>query len=147
MLVAGLGWPRFPYAVLQHAFMGDCTLVLSEYILEEARRTIKRIAPQRAQALEDFLKEVDYEIVAAPSKEDVVANILSVRDAADVPIALAAIAADLDCLVTQDKDLTENEALKQRVKVLLPAVFLRDYMDWTSEELEAIRHRTWDDLE
>lgn len=30
--------------------------------------------------------------------------------------------------------------------VLLAGTFLREVMGWTSEELEAIRHRTWDEV-
>jgi len=48
--------------------------------------------------------------------------------------------------VSHDKDLTESEALQQQVPVLLPAVFLRDLMGWTSEELEVIRSRIWQEL-
>jgi hypothetical protein len=47
--------------------------------------------------------------------------------------------------VTTDKDFTDpsNVELHRRLKVVLPAVFLRDYMGWTSEALEAIRTRSW----
>jgi hypothetical protein len=55
-------------------------------------------------------------------------------------------------LVTYDKDLTEvYEAnlrrLHEQVGVLLPPVFLGDYMGWTSEQLERIRNRNWPDLD
>jgi predicted nucleic acid-binding protein len=69
-----------------------------------------------------------------------------VRDPKDVPVALAALEAAVDCLVTNDKDLTESEMLKQQLMVLVPPVFLREYMGWTSAELEAIRRRTWADM-
>ena len=68
------------------------------------------------------------------------------RDLNDIPVAAAAITAQVDCLISSDKDLTESEELKQHVPVLLPAVFLREHIGWTSEELEAIRHRTWQDM-
>jgi predicted nucleic acid-binding protein len=64
----------------------------------------------------------------------------------DVPIALAAMKSQVECLISSDKDLTESEELKRHVPVLLPAVFLREYMGWTSEELEVIRNRTWSDI-
>ena len=45
ILIAGTGWPRFPYEVLQHALRGDFTLVLSPFVIEESRRHIHRILP------------------------------------------------------------------------------------------------------
>ncbi|MBC7812825.1 MAG: putative toxin-antitoxin system toxin component, PIN family [Burkholderiales bacterium] len=147
ILVAGIGWPRFPYEVLQHAFIGDYVLVLSERIVAEAQRSAERALKARAIVLDEFLEIVTYEITTAPTDEEISANTNLVRDAKDVHVALAAIAAKVDYLVSSDKDLTEpNEALHRQIKVLLPGTFLREYMGWTSEVLETIRTRTWDDL-
>lgn len=146
VLVAGMGWPRWPYAVLQHAVVGDFQLVLSPYVIEEARRHLQRIAPAALPHFQDILELSEYEAIADPTPEMVVAHHQLVRDAKDIPVALAAINAAVDCLVTGDKDLTESELLKERLTVLIPAVFLREYMGWTSTELEAIRRRTWRDL-
>ena len=146
VLVAGIGWPRWPYALLQHAVAGDFQLVLCPYIIEEARRNLQKIAPAILPALEDFLHLSEYEEIANPPAELVAASQQLARDPKDVPIAVAAITAKVDCLISSDKDLTESEELKQQVPVVLPAVFLREYMGWTSEELETIRHRTWQDM-
>jgi predicted nucleic acid-binding protein len=146
VLVAGIGWPRWPYALLQHAVAGHFQLVLTSYIIEEARRNLKRIAPVTLPSLENFLYWSKYEEIVNPPPEMVTAHQQLVRDAKDVPVALAALHAAVDCLVTSDRDLTESEALKKHVMVLLPVVFLREYMGWTSEELEVIRYRTWNDL-
>ena len=91
ILIAGTGWPRFPYEVLQHAVQGDFTLVLSSLVIEEARLHILRLIPEMAERFEVFLRETDYEEVAAPTVEEVTANIRLVRDPKDVPVALAAI--------------------------------------------------------
>lgn len=73
-----------------------------------------------------------------------------VRDETDVPIALAAVRAGVDYLVSEDKDLTTQDAttakLRQRLVVMLSGTFLRQVMGWSSEQLERIRHRTWRDL-
>ena len=37
ILIAGSVWPRWPYEVLQHALRGDFRLVLSEYVIQQAR--------------------------------------------------------------------------------------------------------------
>lgn len=146
VLVAGLGWPRWPYAVLQHAIAGDYQLVLSQYILDEAHHHLKRIIPNALESFQDFLELCEYEIVDDPTPLMLIEHEKLVRDAKDIPVALAAITAKVDCLVSSDKDLTDNAALKEHMDVLLPAVFLRDCMGWSSTELEEIRHRRWADL-
>lgn len=146
VLVAGTGWPRWPYALLQHAVAGDFQLVLSPYVIEEARRHLKRIAPDALPYFQDFLELSEYEEIADPTPEMLAVYNQLVRDPKDIPIALAAINAAVDCLVSSDKHLTESEELRKHVPVLLPAVFLRKYMGWTSEQLEVIRDRTWRDL-
>lgn len=151
ILIAGTGWPRFPYEVLQHALQGDFILVLSELVIEEARRHIQRLIPDMLEQFDAFLLASGYEEVTAPSAEEVAAHADLIRDPKDIPIALAAISAQVDCLVTQDKDFTnENEGtaeLHRRLNIMLPGTFLREHMGWTSEALEAIRNRTWRDLE
>ena len=146
VLVAGTGWPRWPYALLQHAVVGDFQLVLTPYIITEARRNLQRIDPTILPDFEDFLYLSTYEEIANPSLEIVTAHQGVVRDLDDIPVAVAALTAKVDCLISSDKDLTESDELKQHVPVLLPAVFLREHMGWTSEELEAIRHRTWGEM-
>ena len=146
VLVAGTGWPRWPYAVLQHALAGDFQLVLSSYVVDEARRNLQRIDPAALPDFESFLYLSEYEQIANPSQEMIAAHQELVRDTNDVPVALAAITAGVDFLISTDRDLTESHELNKLVTVLLPAVFLREYMGWTSAELEAIRQRTWDDM-
>lgn len=146
VLVAGSAWARWAYEVLQHAVKGDYQLVLTIEIIEEARASITKLGQQAAERLEDILFACDYE--ESPARpEEISTNTMQLRDAKDIHVAVSAVTAKVSCLVTNDKDLTENDLLKQQVRVLLPAVFLRDYMGWSSEELEAIRHRTWEELD
>lgn len=74
-----------------------------------------------------------------------------VRDLDDVAIALVAIIAKVDYLVSEDKDLTVQDQttaeLRKQVKVVVSGTFLREVMGWTSEQLEAIRHRKWSDIQ
>lgn len=148
VLVAGTGWPRFPYEVLQHAAAGDFQLVLSPFIIDEARKHITRMFPELLPQLAQTLSTSEYEAVATPSKEELAQYPDLVRDKKDIPVALSAIKADVDYLVSTDKDLTEtDEPIHQQLKVLLPGTFLREHMNWTGEQLEAIRNRNWKDLE
>lgn len=66
-------------------------------------------------------------------------------------MALSVIHARVDYFVTYDRDFTDHHESTAQVRaaipsICLPPIFLRDVMGWTSEELEAIRGRTWADL-
>ncbi|MBP8973356.1 MAG: PIN domain-containing protein [Anaerolineae bacterium] len=150
ILVAGTGWPRFPYEVLQHAVRGDFVLVLAPIIIEEARRHILRLIPEALERFEEILQSAHCEIAGDPAREEVVSHASLVRDPKDVPIALAAINARVGLLVSQDRDFTDEgestQELHQRLTIMLPGTFLREHMGWTSERLETLRNRTWQDL-
>ena len=150
ILLAGNAFPRWPYEVLQHATDGDFKLVLCPLIIKQAREHLRERFPAHSSRFEKFLRQVDYELVADPTQQEIDANPKLVRDLSDVAIALAAIAAKVDYLVSEDKDLTVQDEstaeLRRHLKVMLSGTFLRQLMGWTSEKLEFIRHRTWDDL-
>lgn len=151
ILIAGTGWPRFPYEVLQHAVRGDYVLVLSPFVIAEAQRHIERLLPDALATFDGLLQEIEYEAADDPSPEEVAAQMALVRDPKDVPVALAAINAQVDYLVTQDRDFTDEDEstteLHRRLNILLPGTFLREQMGWTSDQLEVIRSRTWQDFE
>lgn len=150
ILIAGVVWPRFPYEVLRHALKGDFQLILSPYVIAQARRRIGERFPAYLDQFEDFLNLSGFEAVADPSPEQVQAEAGLVRDATDIPVALAAIQAGADYLVSEDKDLTVRDEttarLRSRLTVYTSGAFLREVMGWSSEALEAIRQRRWDDL-
>ena len=152
VLVAGIAWPRFPYEVLHHATQGDFRLVLSPGVIEEARYTLAKIPPTAMNLgdFEAFLNNTEIEYIPAPTKEEVAAHAGLIRDPKDIHVALAAIAAKVDFLVTQDADfIAEDEStreVQQRIAIYTPGRFLRVYLGHSSEELEIIRKRTWIDI-
>lgn len=150
VIFAGVVWPRWSFEVLRHAEQGDFHLVLSTQIIAEARKNVALKYPGFVTKLEQYLTTVGYELVSNPSKAEVAAGKGLCRHETDAPIALAAIKAEVQCFVTNDQDWTVKDKttaqLHRRLRVLLPAVFLRDMMGWTSETLEQARHRTWRDL-
>jgi predicted nucleic acid-binding protein len=151
ILVAGIGWPRIPYEVLHHAVKRDFQLVLSPFVIAEAHKHIARLLPNRVSQFAQLLGLADYEQIPDPSLELVIQNSDLVRDQKDVPVALAAMQAKVDYLITQDRDFTEigesTRRLHQELNIVLPALFLRKHMGWTSEEIEAVRHRNWSELD
>jgi len=150
VLIAGSVWPRWPYEVLQHALGGDFRLALSPYIIAQAEAQIAKSFPDHAWRFRQLIAGSNLELVKTPSRQQIEEAAGLVRDASDIPVALAAIAARVDYLVSEDKDLTaQDETTKQlrgKLTVLLSGTFLREVMGWRSEMLEAIRHRRWQDL-
>ncbi len=152
VLIAGFGWPRWPYEVLQHAIEGDYQLVLSPVVIAEAKYRIGLHLPERVELFELFLLAIDYELAPVPSKDEVKVNSTLMRDIKDVPIALSIMQAEVDYFVTYDRDFTDQNETTAKVRkaipgIMLPPVFLRDVMNWTSEQLEEIRGRQWSDME
>ncbi len=150
VLIAGSAWPRWPHEVLLAGVRGEFQLVLCPYIFQETRYVLQNRFPQHVFRFDDLIAQTDFELVADPSQTEIEQNQNLVRDIMDVPIALAAINAKVDYLVSQDKDLTVRDkttaTLRKQVNVMIAGTFLREVLNWTSEELEAIRHRNWSDL-
>jgi uncharacterized protein len=150
VLLSGVIWPRWPHAVLQHALHGDFQLVIPEIVIMEAERHVQRRFPEFQVDFEMFLALVDCERVPLPTPEEVRSASTLMRQVEDIPVALSVIAARVDYFVTLDKDFTDQHPSTQRVRdamppIMLPAVFLREIMNWTSEQLEAVRNRVWSD--
>jgi len=147
VLVAGIQHPRWPHEVLRTALLDTFDLVLPQQVIDEA---VKHLPEQQQTVLAWFLSEWQPVILPVPGADLVAANPNLVRSAKDIPIALALLAAGVHIFVTNDRDFTDPgatlEPFTSSVRVMLPAVFLRDIIGWSSEELEAIRHRTWGDM-
>jgi len=150
VLFAGIAFPRRPYEVLQHAAAGDFRLVLSPLVINQARRSLQKNFPEYIDRFEAFIESVDYELVSDPTLDEVEANKNIIRDFSDVPVALSAISAKAEYIVSEDKDFTTQDAttaaLRGHLKIMLSGTFLREVMGWTSEQLESIRHRKWSDI-
>ena len=152
VLITGIVWPRWAYEVLQHALRGDFILVLSAIVMAEARNRIVTTFPEFLAEFEFLLANLTYELAPVPTREDVAANTSLVRQLKDVPIALSIMGAAVDYFVTYDRDFTDPGETTRAVRnaipgIILPPVFLRDVLGWSSADLEAIRRREWSDLE
>ena len=151
ILIRGVTLPRFPYEVLRHAAKGDFIPVFSPIVLDSARLYVRELFPDQQEALEVLLALLDYELVPDPPPEEVAAHASLMRDPKDIPIALAAIRANVDYLVSTDRDFTDVDEttaeLRKHLRPIRVGSFLREVMGWTSEGLSSIERRRWSDLE
>ena len=150
VLFAGSAFPRWPYEVLRHALAGDFQLVLCPLVIDQARLHLQKRFPQHLPRFEAFLQKANFELAPDPSPDEVAENQHLIRDLSDIAIALAAIGAGVEYVVSEDKDFTAQDEstieLRRHFKALLSGTFLREVMGWSSAELEAIRHRKWSDM-
>jgi len=150
IIIAGVLKPRWFFEFLGHAIRGDFQLVLASQTIAGVLRWAEAKGGYRRGAIEFFLATCQSELAPAPSVEEVQANADLVRDVTDVPIALSAIKAGVDHLVTNDKDFhterTEDALKIHGVQVARVGTFLAEVMGWKSRELEAIRLREWADV-
>ena len=151
VLITGIVWPRWAYEILMHAIRGDFTLVLSPLVIAEARNRIAVTFPDYLAEFEFLLDTLTYASAPIPTPDEITANAHLVRQRKDVPIALSIRAAGVDYFVTYDRDFTDPGPTTRAVRtavsgIILPPVFLREVLGWSSADLEAIRHRDWSDL-
>ena len=151
VLFAGSAFPRWPYEVLRHALAGDFRPVLCPLVIEQARQHLRKRFPDHLARFEAFLQKSNHELVPDPTPEQVATNPHLIRDLSDIAVALAAIQAGVEYVVSEDKDFTTQDEstaqLRRHLKIMLPGTFLREVMGWSSEQLEAIRGRKWGDLD
>jgi len=122
----------FPDSISARAFTKAVTpphsAVVCGYSLDEMRRVYKRKFLHKLQDLERFISALmlAVELVPTPAQEESVAGESAIRDVNDRPIFRAAVAAQVDAILTGDKDFLESGIAKPQS--LTAAEFVRmDY--------------------
>lgn len=98
------------------------TLVLCSYVIEEANAVITRKSSTYKAVLDAFLLKMSFEMAYTPTDMSTAPKI---RDEKDKPVLLSAITADVDVLITGDKDFTGIDI--DRPEILTPTEFLDKY--------------------
>ena len=98
------------------------TLVLCSYVIEEAKTVITRKSPKYETVLDSFLSKMSFELAYTPAWHP---NMPDIRDEKDKPVLASAIVADVDLLITSDKDFFTVEI--ERPEIISPHCFLEKY--------------------
>lgn len=124
VLISIIFFPSVPMNELKTKLCMRHTIVLCSHIVEELSRVTKRKFAHKLKDLDDFLKELPYELVYTPVffEKD---KIPEMRDIHDYPILAAAIFEEVDLLITGDKDFAVIDV--ERPEILTPAEFLSKY--------------------
>ena|SRR6056297_944736 len=107
----------FYHVVLDHH------LVLSTYIIDELKMVVHRKFPDKKKALEEFLKELPFELCYTPKNID--RTLFEIRDMKDYPILYSAIIEEVEIFITGDKDFSSVDINKP--EILTPRKFLDKY--------------------
>jgi len=100
------------------------TIVLSSYVIEELKAVIKLKFPKKYESIDKFLSELPFEYTYTPEIIDAT-KYPAIRDKKDLPVLVSAITAEVDILITGDKDFECIEI--EKPEILTPAEFLNKY--------------------
>lgn len=100
-------------------------ICICTFAIEELKLVINRKFPNRIDEIDDFLNELSYELIYTPQKISFI-DMPYVRDEKDYPILAAAMSADVDVLLSGDKDLLVVEI--DRPEILDSKEFREKYL-------------------
>jgi putative PIN family toxin of toxin-antitoxin system len=95
------------------------TMLLSQYVIDEARLVMKRKFIQKEKEFNSYLSEAHYERIRFDISD--FSQYPAVRDPKDIPVLAYAIEADADIFLTGDKDFSDIVLAKP--KIMTPKEF------------------------
>jgi predicted nucleic acid-binding protein len=98
-------------------------LFLSSYVIEEFKHVVARKYPAQMHRAEILLKKTEYTVVHPPEIGTFPPT--AIRDPKDYPVLMSAIAADVDVLISGDKDF--DPIYIERPEILTISEFLEIY--------------------
>lgn len=119
IVISALLFPQSAPAQAMALVLDEQRLVLTDWIVDELHEVVGRKRPDLLVALDALLAGIDYEL-AAPGDRSV-----PIADPKDQPILDAAVAGDVDVIVTGDKVFL-SLAL-ERPRILTAREFLNAY--------------------
>ena len=124
VLVSAAILPSPRISALVDEIAGRHTVVLSTYIIDELKAVVRRKFPAKYGLLEDFLRELPFELVYTPEKIDA-SKYPGIRDDKDLPVLASAVDEDVDVLLSGDGDFAPLDI--KRPEILTPGGFLQRY--------------------
>jgi predicted nucleic acid-binding protein len=86
---------------------------------------VKRKFPSRIKNVELFLRKLQFTLIHTPSV-DILDSDIIIRDKKDYPVMASAIIADVDVLITGDKDFDDVDV--ERPEIMNIIEFIKSYM-------------------
>ena len=122
VLISGILFPNsVPGKVLRYV-AEQALLVLATYVIAELHRVFQKKFSDKTASLDRYLERGEFELFVTPHDLRHVA-LPPIRDGKDEPVLASAILADVDILITGDKDFANVEI--KRPAIMTPAAFLK----------------------
>ena len=125
ILVSAIVFKSKPMNEIIQRLATKYSLVLCSYVVDELHDVIQRKFPAKKKDVEQFLIELPFELVYTPQtlpKHD----LFVIRDKDDEKVLYSAILADVDVLITGDKDFFDGIDV-ERPEILTHIDFLKKY--------------------
>lgn len=119
ILVSSALFPESQTARVLFAAVQKHSLVICTYVLEEVKAVFKRKFPNKLEQLDILLSNIAYELCYTPC---INASTPEMRDENDRPILQAAIDAEVDAILTGDKDFHALDI--KHPKIISPSNFV-----------------------
>lgn len=103
ILISAALFPHGKVAAVFSHILESHTLVISSYSLSECKTVFAKKFPDKKVALDTFLGDFQFELFQTPQEINRT-DFPSIRDSKDLPILASAILAEVDILLTGDKD-------------------------------------------
>ena len=136
VLIAGCGSRTgASRAVLTMAEIGLFKLVVSQQVLEECDRNLRKKLPASLPIFTQLLANINPEFQPDPSLEESL-RWADIIEAKDTPILAAAVLANVDRLLSLNtKDFTAEVAAQSGLMIQTPAQFVREIRELVEEGL------------
>lgn len=118
ILVSSALFPESQTSRALFASMQEHSLVICTYVLEEVQAVFMRKFPHKVSQLDILLSKLAYDLCYTPS---IIASTPEMRDENDRPILQAAIDAEVDAILTGDKDFHALDI--KHPKIISPSYF------------------------
>lgn len=104
---------KFMWTVMEK-IMQEHRLVLSSYVIDECYEVVRRKKPALVSALDRLFEGIPFEMIHTPQTLPA-HNWFTIRDVKDEKVLYSAIAADVDILLTGDKDFSDIDIEKPEI--------------------------------
>ena len=106
ILLSSLVFGSEKMAVILEKISEEHSMVICTHTIDEFRKVVADKAPKYSGAVDMLFSRLPYELVYTPQWQQ---NMPDIRDEKDKPILAAAIVADVDMIITGDKDFLEAD--------------------------------------
>lgn len=110
---------------LLEAITSEHKLIVPEQVLFECIAVTKRKNPEKLEPLERFIAQTSVHVI--PMGQIAPRTVEQMRDETDQPILETALAANVDIIISGDKDFHALEI--DRPRIMRPADFIAEYLD------------------